>query len=151
MRRETYHLVATHEPGHGEATEEWAQACLANARAAFLQQLGLTSARLRAQGLRLGLRPDTQPLPEIPPLEHGLGITLILGTRGNGFTINERLYDVGELWQPFWHGQSRVWAEADGQARPLPADMARELEAWLHLSRGSVPVPDDRHADCACG
>ncbi|GEM_PF-4253929 len=140
MHRETYHLSTTHERTGDEPSAEWVHTCLANARAAFLQQLGLTSARLRAEGLRLGFHPEGSALPLATSVRHTLGITLTLRSAGDNFAFTERLYDAGEQWQPFWHGLTRVWAEAQGQRQSLPPDLVHELEAWLHLGRGTVPV-----------
>jgi hypothetical protein len=151
MRRETYHLSAIHEPPGGDPTPEWVHACLANARAAFLQQLGLTSARLRAEGLRLGFSPEGDALPATIPVTTALGITLTLRSAGDAFAFTERLYDASEQWQPFWHGVTRVWAEAQGQRQSLPCDLVQELAAWLHLGRGTVPVASASDEQLATG
>ena len=143
MHREIYHLASVHELTATSDMGTWMQTCLANARAAFLQQLGLTSARLRAEGMRLGLEAENAPLPADPELQEALGVTLTLRSSGESFTFTERLYDAGDFWHPLWQGVTRVWAETEGQPRPLPWDLVQELQAWLHLSRGSVPVPSN--------
>lgn len=140
MQRETYHLVVVHEPPSDDSSAGWVQACLVNARAAFLQQLGLTSARLRTEGLRLALSPDGAELPSPPPVTEAVGITLKLQSAGDTFAFEETLYDTGEQWAPFWRGMTQVWAEAEGRVRRLPQDLIAELDAWLHLCRGSIPV-----------
>jgi hypothetical protein len=149
MWRETYHLIAVHEPPPDDTGAGWLHACLVNARAAFLQQLGLTSARLRTEGLRLALQPEGDELPSPPPITEAAGITLELQSAGEAFAFEEAIYDTGHHWVPLWRGTTQVWAEAAGEVRELPDDLIAELDAWLNLSRGSIAVaerPDDSTA-----
>lgn len=139
MHKDAYHHIEVHAPPLGGAREHWLWERLANARAAFLQRLGITSGSLRALGLKL--RMETPAIAvHCEGDEAPLGITTQLMAVDQTLTFSEALYRVDELWQPLWRGTTRLWVERDGMAVELPAELRREAGAWLRLVRGTIPV-----------
>lgn len=149
MHRHAYHHMGVHHPPEGGPTAEWLRRCLSDARAAFLQRLHVTSSRLRVHGLRLRLHPETGGPPDTLPITGRMGITTQLHTVGDSLIFVETLYDVTDQWLPVWRGRTSLWAEAEAGPRPLPADLRDELNAWLRLVRGSVPVVVSDTPRCA--
>lgn len=141
MHRDSYHHLEIHELPPGGLDGPWAAERLANARAALLHRLDLTSARLRARGLRLRLEPDAGP-EDLPALraESQLGIILYLNEVTERLAVSETLYLVESLWRPFWHGRTVIHVDDEARRPGLPADLQRHAAAWLRLERGTVEV-----------
>lgn len=141
MHRDSYHHLEIHDLPPGGLDGPWAAERLANARAALLHRLDLTSARLRARGLRLRLEPEAGPehLPALPA-ESQLGVTLYLDEVSERLVVSEALYLVESLWRPFWQGRTLIHVEDQDRRPGLPADLQRRAGAWLRLERGTVEV-----------
>jgi hypothetical protein len=139
MHKDAYHHIEVHAPPLGGASEQWLWERLANARATFLQRLGITSGSLRVDGLRLRMETPLIVLDRQAD-DAPLGITTQLLAIDQTLTFGEALYRVDELWQPLWRGTTRLWVEREGMAVDLPAALRREAEAWLRLIRGTIPV-----------
>lgn len=139
MHCDTYHHIEVHEPPIGGMTRIWVERMLANARARFLQRLGITSPRLRGEGMRLRVTAPVIDL-EPPAPASALGVTTRLIDVDNCLRFAEALYLVGEAWQPVWRGETRIWAEGRAGPEAMPDGMRREASAWMRIVRGSVPV-----------
>lgn len=141
MHRDSYHHLELHDLPPAGLDGPWAAERLANARAALLQRLDLTSARLRGRGLHLRLEPDPGP-EDMPRLEAAtqLGVTLYLHEVTERLCVAEALYLVEGLWRPLWRGRTVIHVEDDARAPVLPRDLQRRAAAWLRLERGTVEV-----------
>lgn len=141
MHRDSYHHLEIHEQPPGGVDGPWAAERLANARAALLQRLDLTSARLRSRGLHLRLEPDPGPenLPMLADASR-LGVTLYIAEVTDRLLISEALYVVEGLWRPLWRGDTVIHVEDAERCPGLPQDLQRRAAAWLRLERGTVEV-----------
>lgn len=140
MYWDAYHHLQVRESPLGGPAPEWLHAGLADARAAFLQRLGVTSSRLRAEGLRLRLTADFDERPTAPVSAELIGVAVQLIAVDTALHFMETLYQVDDVWRPLWRGRTRVHAEAADGPAPLPAAIRCEAEGWLRLVRGSIPV-----------
>lgn len=145
MHKDAYHHIEVHSPPLGGVREAWLWERLVETRARFVRRLGISSAALREQGLRLHV--DSRPVvvdwtrDDVP-----LGITMQLTAVDRSLTFSESVYSIDEIWQPRWRGRSRVWVERDGEAADLPTKLEREARSWLRLVRGTIPIAGDEDA-----
>jgi len=142
--RHHYHHMCMREPPSPEVGSEWVGVLAADARAATLQRLGLTSSRLRIDGMRLrvALERDNPPLP--PPHYDRVAVAVTLVSVDEMLHFVQRLYGVDDTWTYIWGGDFWVWTIAGDYPTPLPTGVQGDAASWVGLIRGGIPIVTDQ-------